>query len=66
VPLPQITYEAALRMAAEGCDLVQARALAAAARTNTRLVIRALADGGPQTLVADDMDCAAAPVRRAI
>lgn len=67
VPLPQISYDGALRMAAEGCDLVQPRALAAAARTQTRLVIRALADGGRETVVDDEGTRAmGTPVRRAV
>lgn len=39
-----MSYAQALRMADEGCDLVQRRALAAARDHNLRLVIRAIAD----------------------
>jgi aspartate kinase len=42
--LPAIDYERALRMAAEGCDLVQTAALDAARRAGLTLVIRAAHD----------------------
>lgn len=44
-PLEDITFERALSMAAEGCDLVQERALRAAQRADLPLVIRALGHG---------------------
>lgn len=53
-PLPHVSYVQAQRMATAGCDLVQARALAAAQRTNTPLVIRALDETQLRTLVARD------------
>ena len=59
-PLRSVTYETALQMAAAGCDLVQTRALRAAQRTCTKLVIRALADGGNETIVSMDRELAPA------
>ena len=51
-PLPALSYEDALRMAANGCDLVQPRALEAAARANIRVVVRSLRDDVRQTVLA--------------
>lgn len=51
VPLAQVTYDQALALAAAGCDLVQPRALVAAARTGMPLLIRSLDDAASQTQV---------------
>lgn len=54
-PLAALDYETALRMARDGCDLVQERALQAAARTRTRLVVRGLDEAAPCSVVAADL-----------
>lgn len=51
VPLDHITYARALAMAREGCDLVQARAIEAAARHGTPVIVRSLNEGDHQTLL---------------
>jgi aspartate kinase len=51
-PLPALTYDDALAMAEKGCDLVQPRALEAAARAAVALVVRSLADQVGRTIVA--------------
>jgi aspartate kinase len=48
-PLDHITYARALAMARDGCDLVQARAIEAAARHGTPVIVRSLHDGDHQT-----------------
>lgn len=50
-PLPRLSFEQALAMAAEGCDLVQPRALEFAAETKTRLLVRGLEENGPRTRI---------------
>lgn len=45
-PIPQLSYVAALRMADDGCPLVQRPAIAEAARARLPLVIRSLASPG--------------------
>jgi aspartate kinase len=52
-PLPALTYDQALALAAEGCDLVQTAAIEAAQRAATKLVVRSLADQAPRTTVSD-------------
>jgi aspartate kinase len=42
LPIPFLTFEHALELAAEGCDLVQREALEAAARWDVPLVVRSL------------------------
>jgi aspartate kinase len=49
--LPSLTFEKALRMADRGCELVQQRALRAAAEINLPLVIRGLEEPGLTTIV---------------
>jgi aspartate kinase len=51
VPLDRITYDQALDMARDGCDLVQVRAIEAAARHRTPVIVRGLNDEGHQTLL---------------
>lgn len=46
-----LTFDAALVLAAQGCDLVQRRALVAASRTNTELRVHSLDDASPGTTV---------------
>jgi len=50
-PLPALTYDDALAMAAKGCDLVQARAIEVAARANVPIIVRPLADAVGQTIL---------------
>lgn len=50
-PLPRLTFAQALRLAAEGCDLVQPRALVAAAEADTPLVVRGVNPVAGRTLV---------------
>ncbi|MDQ3171609.1 MAG: hypothetical protein M3Q55_15855 [Acidobacteriota bacterium] len=52
--IPFIDFEAALAMAAAGCDLVQAAALDAARALGVRLVIRTTDAAGRRTLVATE------------
>jgi aspartate kinase len=42
VPIPFLTFEEALELAGDGCDLVQKKAIEAAARHNLPLVVRSL------------------------
>ncbi|MCP4589910.1 MAG: hypothetical protein GY842_04140 [bacterium] len=50
-PLPRLSYADALRMAAEGCDLVQAAALEAAAHHGVTLVIGGVDPASHHTVV---------------
>jgi aspartate kinase len=50
-PLPQLSYETALKMADKGCELVQRRALEAARKVGLRLVIRGLGDNTTGSVV---------------
>lgn len=45
--LPQLTFEHALALADDGCELVQRRAIEAAALCNLPLVVRSLDEGAP-------------------
>jgi aspartate kinase len=54
-PIAALTYDRALEMAAQGCDLVQVQAIVAARRTRTPLVIRGLDEKAPRTVVAADV-----------
>jgi aspartokinase len=45
--LPHLTFEQALALADDGCDLVQRKAIEAAARCNLPLVIRSLDEAAP-------------------
>lgn len=58
--LPWLTFEEALALADEGCDLVQRKAIEAAARCSLPLVIRCLDEAAPVSRVA------AAPVERVL
>ncbi|HKW87974.1 MAG TPA: hypothetical protein VJN21_04380 [Candidatus Acidoferrales bacterium] len=49
--LPRLTFAEALEMADEGCDLVQRRALEAAAEFGVPLVVRSLREDAPQSWV---------------
>ena len=55
-PLSRLSYARALRMAADGCDLVQLAAVEAAARTKTTLVVRDLEDDATSTCIDDRED----------
>lgn len=50
-PLPRLSYAQALALADAGCDLVQRRAVEAAARCGTPLVVRSLDRGAPSSVV---------------
>jgi aspartate kinase len=52
-PLTHITFDRALEMAAEGCDLVQTAALEAGRRQGCPIVVRSLDADGLATAVAD-------------
>lgn len=65
VPLDRITYARALAMARDGCDLVQAKAIEAAARYGTPVVVRSLNDGDHQTLLTAAETPARAPAQSA-
>ena len=54
VHLPQLSYERALQMAHDGCDLIQARALEAARKARLRLVVRTMDDRAPSSIVSED------------
>jgi aspartate kinase len=49
--LPRLSYEQALTMASEGCELVQLRALEVARNAGLRLVVRSLIDDAPVSIV---------------
>ena len=49
--LPRLTFQEALALANEGCDLVQRQAIVAAAQCNLPLVIRSLDEAAPLSLV---------------
>jgi aspartate kinase len=51
--LDHLSYQQALAMAAAGCDLVQRTALEVARRGQVRLVVRAMDDTGPASIVSD-------------
>jgi aspartate kinase len=52
-PLAQVDYATALAMAHEGCELVQERALAEAARHGVVVVVRSLEADAPRTIVSE-------------
>ncbi len=58
-PIARLSYSTALRMSAEGCGLIQARALEEAARTGLPLLVRSLDARGAQTWVTDSRKRAA-------
>jgi aspartate kinase len=49
--LPMLSFEQASEMAKKGCDLVQPRALAAAADAGLRLVVRNMDERGPSSVI---------------
>lgn len=49
--LPRLTFEKALALANEGCDLVQQRAIEVAAQCNLPLIVRSLDESAPLSLV---------------
>jgi aspartate kinase len=49
--LPWLSFDEALRMANRGCDLVQPRALLAAAARNLPLVVRSMDEGAPVSVI---------------
>jgi aspartate kinase len=51
--LPSLSFGRALEMADEGCELVQLRALVAAAEAGLPLVIRSMDDHGPFTVISE-------------
>jgi len=65
-PVPHVSFAEALVLAAGDCDLVQARALQAAARTNTDRLVRGLDEHGPYPLVSREVPPGDVPVRLAI
>jgi aspartate kinase len=52
--LPSLTFKGALRMAKQGCELVQRPALLAADEANLPLVIRSMDERGPFTVISRD------------
>lgn len=52
-PVPHLTFEHALKLADEGCDLVQRKAIEAAADRGLPLVIRSLDEKAPVTHIAE-------------
>jgi len=52
--LPSLSFGRALEMADEGCELVQFRALVAAAEVGLPLVIRSMDDRGPFTVISEN------------
>jgi aspartate kinase len=49
--LPQLSYETALKMADDGCELIQRRALEAARKAGLRLIVRSLNEDGRASIV---------------
>jgi aspartate kinase len=49
--LPRLTFQEALALASQGCDLVQRRAIEVAAQCNLPLVVRSLDESAPLSLV---------------
>lgn len=64
-PIARLTHADALRMAADGCDLVQARALRRAAELGLRLVVRSVDPAAPATVVESDAAALCVPVHAA-
>lgn len=56
--LPHLTYEKTLALADEGCDLVQRRAIEAAAQCNLPLIIRSLDESAPLSVVSAQQEAA--------
>jgi aspartate kinase len=54
--LPHLTFEQALVLANDGCDLVQRKAIELAAQCNLPLVIRSLDESAPLSRVTDQQD----------
>lgn len=50
-PVPHLTFEKALALADEGCDLVQRKAIESAARASLPLVVRSLNENAPITRI---------------
>jgi aspartate kinase len=57
--LPHLTFEQALALAGEGCDLVQREAIEAAARSNLSLIVRSLDESAPLTSITTIISTAA-------
>jgi aspartate kinase len=51
--LPSLSFSQALEMAEQGCELVQLRALVAAAEVGLPLVIRSMDDRAPFTVISE-------------
>lgn len=51
-PIPHLTFEDAIGLAETGCDLVQKKAIEAAARCGLPLVVRSLDEAAPLSLIA--------------
>ncbi len=51
--LPWVSYERALAMSENGCELVQREALEAARDRRLRLIVRSLDDGAPSSMICD-------------
>ncbi|MGH9707674.1 MAG: hypothetical protein ACRD5R_13025 [Candidatus Acidiferrales bacterium] len=51
-PIPHLTFEDAMALAEAGCDLVQKKAIEAAARCGLPLVVRSLSEAAPLSLIA--------------
>ncbi|MGB9245624.1 MAG: hypothetical protein WCC03_19910 [Candidatus Acidiferrales bacterium] len=56
--LPRLTFQEALALANEGCDLVQRRAIEVAAQCNLPLIVRSLDESAPLSLVAAQQELA--------
>jgi aspartate kinase len=52
--LPSLSFEKALEMAEQGCQLVQHRALQAAAKADLPLVLRSMSERAPASIIAPD------------
>jgi aspartate kinase len=51
--LPLLSYEIALKMADDGCELIQRRALEAARKAGLRLIVRSLNEDGRASIVSE-------------
>ena len=52
--LPELSYETALKLADDGCELVQRRALEAARQAGLRLVVRGIGEDAPASIVSEN------------
>jgi aspartate kinase len=61
--LPSLSFDEALRMADRGCELVQRRALVAAAEARLALVIRSLDERAPMTVISGNAESVSRELR---